>query len=109
MQGKPISQGCLALITHAVHPENKGRVVRVVALHMAESPTNVRIWTIQFPGIARVNRVGRTTLSDYAHHPECWLKRIDGDNDQLFGEDDEVGLNDKQWADMERILDKEHV
>lgn len=99
MKGKNIEPGCLAIIVHAVFPENLGKVVKVASLHMQETAVNQRIWTVEFNAPTTVLQMGKLVKSSVAQTPESQLRRIDGDED-LSGDDVETGLDAKFVKDL---------
>lgn len=81
MRGKGIEPGCLALIIRSTVPENTGRIVKVLGISKQESPSNPRIWGIEFQSMARTLTRGSIEFSREGNIPEPWLRRIDGDDD----------------------------
>lgn len=81
MKGKPIEPGCLAITLNALVPENRGRVVKVVQLYLAESPHNQRIWSVEFQSEVRTITRDQIEMSRVGNIPEAWLRRIDDGED----------------------------
>lgn len=96
-KGKGIQPGCMVILTKAINPANVGKIG--IAIEQFKHTNHVgMLWTVQFREplattyqLVSANEsklMGPNGSHNIIQHPETWMRRIDGDPDDHFGEED---------------------